>query len=145
MEAAKPPLRILIADDHPRFRLALRHDLEEAGHEICAEAGTGAEAVAAALRERPDLCFIDSHMPSNGVSAAEAIRRSLPTTRIVLLTATPDEDGVLAAARAGADGYLPKDVSPSRLPHIVRAVAEGETSFPRRLLRPLLRAVQQAS
>ena len=144
MGAPAQSLRILIADDHPRFRLALRHDLEGAGFEICAEAGTGAEAVVAALRERPDLCFIDSHMPDDGMSATEAIRRSLPATRIVLITATPDEDGALAAARAGADGYLPKDVSPRRLPHIVRAIAEGETAFPRRLLRPVLRAVRRA-
>jgi DNA-binding NarL/FixJ family response regulator len=69
-------------------------------------------------------------MPGNGVFATEAIRQSLPSTRIVLLTATPDADGVLSAARAEADGYLPKDVSPSRLPPIVCAVAESETSFP---------------
>jgi DNA-binding NarL/FixJ family response regulator len=137
------PLRILIADDHLPFRIGLRSELEGAGFEICAEAGNGPEAVAAALRERPGLCFIDAHMPHDGISAAEAIHRSLPGTRILMVTASPDEAGALAAARAGADGYLPKDVSPGRLPHIVRGVAAGEAAFPRRLLMPVLRAVRQ--
>jgi DNA-binding NarL/FixJ family response regulator len=145
MERPARPLRILIADDHPLIRLALRRDLERGGLEVCAEARTGAEAVEAALRERPDLCLLDIQMPEGGLAATAAIRRSLPTAKVVLITAIPDENGVLAAARAGADGYLAKDVDPRRLPQIVRAVASGETTYPRRLLWPLLRALHQAS
>ena len=78
----------------------------------------------------------------DGITAAESIRRSLPAVKIVLITAFPDEDGALAAARAGADGYLNKDISSRRLPHVVRAVAQGETSYPRRLLHPVLRALR---
>ena len=81
------------------------------GTEVCAEAATGAEAVHAALATRPDLCLLDVQMPEGGgIAAAEAIRRSLPGVGIVLITALPDEDGALAAARAGADGYLSKDM-----------------------------------
>src|SRR5579864_9286717 len=99
MERPVRPLRILIADDHPRIRLALRRDLEKGGFEVCAEARTGAEAVEAALRERPDLCLLDIQMPGNGgLAATAAIRRSLPTAKVVLITAVPDENGVLAAA-----------------------------------------------
>jgi CheY-like chemotaxis protein len=115
VETPTRPLRILIADDHPLIRCALRHDLERAGLEVCADVPTGAEAVQAALRERPDLCLLDVQMPhGGGIAATVAIRRSLPATKIVLITADPDEDGVLAAARAGADGYLAKDVDPRR-------------------------------
>lgn len=146
MERPARPLRVLIADDHPRIRLALRRDLERGGLEVCAEARTGAEAAEAALRERPDLCLLDIQMPGGGgLAATAAIRRSLPTVKVVLITAAPDESGVLAAARVGADGYLAKDVDPRRLPQIVRAVASGETAYPRRLLWPLLRALHQAS
>jgi len=114
METPARPLRILIADDHPVIRRALRHDLERGGLEVCAEAPTGAQAVEAALREQPDLCLLDIQMPGGGgLAAIEAIRRSLPAAKIVLITAAPDEDGVLAAARAGADGYLAKDVAPA--------------------------------
>ena len=146
MEGPARPPRILIADDHPLIRRTLRRDLERGGLEVCAEAGTGAEAVEAALRERPDLCLLDIQMPGGGGLAASAkIRRSLPTAKVVLITAVPDESGVLAAARGGADGYLAKDVDPRRLAQIVRAAADGETAYPRRLLWPLLRALRQAS
>jgi len=136
-------LRVLIADDHPWFRSDLREDLERGGIEVCAEAGTGAEAIAAAMRERPDLCLLDVHMPGDGLAAARAIRRALPATKVILITVTTDEDGVLAAARTGADGYLAKDVNPRRLPQIVRAVADGETAYPGALLGALLRSVVQ--
>ena len=62
---SRPP-RILIADDHPPIRLALRHDLERGGLEVCAEVSTGAEAVNAAMREQPDLCLLDIQMPEGG-------------------------------------------------------------------------------
>jgi two-component system nitrate/nitrite response regulator NarL len=136
-------LRVLIADDHPQFRGDLREDLERGGIEVCAEAGTGTEAIAAALRERPDLCLLDVRMPGDGIAAARAIRRVLPAVKVILITAAPDEDGVLAAAHAGAHGYLAKDVNPRRLPQIVRAVAGGETAYPRSLLGALLRSLTQ--
>ena len=137
------PLRVLIADDHVAMRHSFREDLEAAGIEVCAEAATGAEAVRAALAERPDLCLLDVRMPGgDGITAAESIRRALPAVKIVLITAFPDEDGVLAAARAGAGAYLAKDIGSRRLPHVLRAVMGGETSYPRRLLNPVLRALQ---
>jgi DNA-binding NarL/FixJ family response regulator len=145
MTAAGRPLRVLIADDHALIRRSFREDLEAAGIEVCAEAATGAEATRAALRERPDVCLLDVRMPDGGGSAAaESIRRLLPGVKIVLITAFPDEEGALAAARAGADGYLAKDVDPRRLQYVVRAVAEGETAYPRRLLHGVLRALRSA-
>lgn len=119
MPAPAQPLRALIADDHALIRRSLRADLEAAAIEVCAEAATGAEAVRAALAERPDICLLDVRMPEgDGITAAESIRRSLPAVKIVLITAFPNEDGVLAAARAGVDGYLAKDIDPRPLPHV---------------------------
>jgi two-component system NarL family response regulator len=139
-----PRLRVLIADDHIPTRAALREDLEEGGIEVCAEAGTGARAIDAALSLGPDVCLIDIRMPDGGIVAAETIRQALPSVKVVLMTATPDEEGALAAARAGADGYLDKSVDPRRLPQVVRAVAAGQAAYPRRLTHWLLRAVRAA-
>ena len=120
----------MIADDHPLIRMSFRQDLEAAGITVCAEAGTGAEAIRAALAERPDLSLLDVRMPEGGgLAAAESIRRSLPATKVVLITAFPDKEGVLAAIRSGADGYLAKDISGQRLHHIVCAVIQGETVY----------------
>lgn len=145
MELPTRPLRVLVADDHARIRHSFRDDLEAAGIEVCAEAATGAGAVRAALAEQPDLCLLDMRMPDgDGITAAVSIRRSLPAVKIVLITAFPDEDGVLAAARAGADGYLSKDISPRRLPHVLHAVAQSETTYPRRMLHSVLRALRSS-
>ncbi len=143
MTAPPRPLRVLVADDHPLIRHSFREDLEAARIVVCGEAATGAEAVRVALAERPDVCLLDVRMPEgDGITAAGTIRRSLPAVKIVLTTAVPDEDGVLAAARAGADGYLAKDIGRRRLPLVLHAVARGETSYPRRLLHPVLRALR---
>lgn len=138
--------RILVADDHDSIRRALRDDLEHAGLAVCAEAATGAEAVEAALRERPHLCLLDVLMPGgDGIGAAAAIKRQLPETKVVLITATPEAESALAAARAGAEGYLGKDIAPERLPVVIRAVIDGETAYPRRLLAHLLGELRAGS
>jgi DNA-binding NarL/FixJ family response regulator len=146
VEMPTPRLRVLIADDHVPTRTALRADLEEGGIEVCAEAGTGAQAIDAALSFRPDVCLIDMRMPDDGgIIATEAIRQALPSAKIVLMTATPDAEGALAAARTGADGYLDKNVDPRRLPQVIKAVAAGQAAYPRRLTHSLLRAIRQAN
>jgi DNA-binding NarL/FixJ family response regulator len=123
--------------------MALRGDLENGGVEVCAEAATGVEAIDAALSARPDVCLIDVRMPDgDGIVATERIRQVLPSTKVVLITATPDEEGAVVAARAGADGYLDKYVDTHRLPEVVKAVAAGQAAYPRRLMRGLLRAVR---
>ena len=109
---------------------------------MCAEVGTGADAIDAALSLRPDVCLIDVQMPDGGIVAAETIRQALPLVKVVLMTATPDEEGALAAARAGADGYLDKNIDPRRLPEVVRAVVAGQAAYPRRLTPGLLRAIR---
>jgi two-component system nitrate/nitrite response regulator NarL len=139
-------IRVLVADDHAPTRRLLREELEAAGLVVCAEAATGDEAVEAATRERPDLCLLDVQMPAgDGIAATRAIRAILPAAKVLLITVEPSEEGLLAAVRAGADGYLAKDIDPLRLPHVVRAVAEGETAFSRRLLGAALRVLRQVA
>lgn len=146
MAVSQPQPRVLIADDHAPTRLALREELEDAGLVVCAEAATGAAALEAALRERPDFCLLDVSMPDgDGISAAAEIRRGLPGTKVAVITATPDSEDALAAARAGADGYLGKDIAPGRLPVVIRAILEGETAYPRRLLGRLLAELRAAA
>lgn len=137
--------RILVADDHAATRESLRDDLERGGFAVCAVVGDGVAAVEAALREAPDLCLLDVQMPGrDGTTVAAAIRRALPRTKVLLITAEPDADGALAAARAGADGYLSKEIDPRRLPEVVAAVLAGESAYPRRLLGALLAELRAA-
>jgi DNA-binding NarL/FixJ family response regulator len=135
--------RVLLADDHPAIARALKDTLEEAGFEICAEASTGPDAVAAALRERPDLCLLDVDMPGGGIAAAKQIAASVPQTAVVMLTVSSEPEDLVEALRAGAVGYLLKDADPARLPLTLRAVLEGEAALPRTLVHHLVREFQR--
>ena len=134
------PLRVLIADDHPPTRLSVREALERDGCVVVAEAGDAPHAVAAAKEHRPDVCLLDIHMPGSGITAASAITEALPTTPVVMLTASLDDEDLYAALRAGASGYLPKTMDPDRLPAALRGVLAGEVAMPRWLV---LKVVEQ--
>jgi DNA-binding NarL/FixJ family response regulator len=131
--------RILVASGDPETRASLREELERAGFDVCAEATTGADAVAAALRECPDVLLLDvASSADEAFPVAGDIKESLPQTKVVLLNAAAEEEAVKAAARIGADGYLPEGVDTARLPDIIRVVVAGEAAYPRGLLAPLL-------
>ena len=115
------PVRILIADDHPQTRAGVRHVLESDGFVVCAEVGNGKAAVEAALAEQPDVCLLDIRMPGSGIAAAAQISSALPDTAIVMLTASRDDADLFDALRAGACGYLLKDVERSELPAALEA------------------------
>jgi two-component system NarL family response regulator len=137
--AAARRSRVLIADDHAPTRGDLREVLEDDGRfEVCAEAPNAPAAVEAALRERPDLCILDIHMPGRGVAAAWEISARLPETRIVMLTVSEDDGDLFAALRAGAAGYLLKGIDPERLPHALQDVVDGHTALPRSLVAKLM-------
>lgn len=136
---ADPPraVRVLIADDHPLTRLGIRHALGD-GFEVCVEAGDAESAVAAALRERPDICLLDVGMPGGGIEAAARIAALVPNVAVVMITAAMDDVTMIAAVRAGAVGYLPKEQAFTRLPEALLGVLAGEAAFPRDVTARLL-------
>jgi len=131
-------VRVVIADDHPPTRLGVRMALEEAGFEVCGEASTAGAAIEVALLERPDVALIDVHMPGNGIAAARQINAQLPGISIVMLTVSRDDDDLMDALRAGAKGYLLKDIDPGRLPLALQGVLDGEAALPRGLVARLI-------
>jgi DNA-binding NarL/FixJ family response regulator len=127
-----------VADDHPPLRASVRRALEEHGFEVCFEAANAADSVAAAERERPDVCVLDVQMPGNGIAAAAQIAARLPETAIVMLTVSDSDEDLFAALRAGAQGYLLKDMDPGRLPLALEGVLAGEAALPRALVARVL-------
>jgi DNA-binding NarL/FixJ family response regulator len=121
-------IRVLIADDHAVVREGLRTflDLQE-GLEVAGEAADGREAVDAAERLRPDVVLMDLVMPRlDGVEAMRELRARVPRARVVVLTSFLDDERLLPALRAGAAGYLLKNVEPRELARAIRLAAAGE-------------------
>lgn len=133
-------LRVLVADDHAPTRADIRLALEEEDFAVCAEARDAPSAVEAALRKRPDICVLDIRMPGNGVAAAWEITSRLPETKVVMLTVSRHDDDLFASLRAGASGYLLKDLQPRELPAALRRVRDGEVALTPALL---LRVVEE--
>jgi DNA-binding NarL/FixJ family response regulator len=129
---------IVIADDHQGLRLGVRMALMRGGFDVVAEAADCEGAVSATLRERPDVCLLDIRMPGGGIEAAAAIAAGASATCVVMLTVSTSTEDVLAALRAGAVGYLPKDTPPSRLPAALCGVLKGEAALPRALVGRVL-------
>lgn len=128
-QPSPPSLGLLIVDDHEVVRQGLAAMLgRRPGFHVVAEAGTVAEAVAAARKFRPDLVVMDVRLPDgSGIEACREIRAEMPDTRVVMLTSYPDEDAVLSAIIAGASGYLLKQVRARDLVAALEAVGRGES------------------
>jgi DNA-binding NarL/FixJ family response regulator len=130
---------VLIADDHAPTRADIAAALEEDGRfRVCAAVADAPAAVEAALRLRPGLCLLDIRMPGSGISAAWEITARLPETKVVMLTVSRDDDDLFAALRAGASGYLLKDLEPDRLPDALEEVLTGDAAMPGALLARLI-------
>jgi DNA-binding NarL/FixJ family response regulator len=134
---------VVIADDHPPIRLGVRMALLRGGFRVLAEAADGDGAVEAVLRERPDICLLDIRMPGGGIEAAARLTRLVPDTAVVMLTVSGAAEDLLAALRAGARGYLPKDMSPDRLPAALRGVLKGEAALPRTFVGRMLHEMRE--
>jgi DNA-binding NarL/FixJ family response regulator len=120
-------IRVVIADDHAVVRQGLRTflDLQE-DVEVVAEAADGAEAVAAAVEHSPDVVLIDVVMPNvDGIEAIRELRERVPTARAIVLSSFIDDEKLFPAVRAGAAGYLLKDVQPQELVQAIRTVHAG--------------------
>jgi DNA-binding NarL/FixJ family response regulator len=124
-------LTIVVADDHAVVREGLRALLSAVdGYELAGEAGTGAEAVRAAVTLHPDVIVMDIQMPGmSGIEATREIGRVAPGVAVLMLTMFEDDESVFAAMRAGALGYVLKGASPTDMIRAIAAVTAGEAIF----------------
>jgi two-component system NarL family response regulator len=122
-------IRVLIADDQALFRRGLYVVLATEEHiEVVAEAANGEEAVALAGELVPDVVLMDVRMPRvNGIDAARQIRAANPATKILMLTVSDDEEDLYDAVKAGANGYLLKEISVEEVAEAIRAVVQGQS------------------
>ena len=125
-------ISVLLVDDHSIMRDGLRVVLEQSGEfEVVGQARDGGEAVKAASELSPDVILMDVMMPNkDGVEACREIMESAPDTRVIMLTASTEEEAVVEAVAAGATGYLQKVSGMERLVAMVRDVAAGELRVP---------------
>ena len=126
---ASDRIRILIADDHALFRQAVRAILaDEPDLELIGEAGDGDEAVRLAIELVPDVVLMDVRMPKLiGIEAARKINAELPTAKIVMLTVSDEDTDLVEAIKAGASGYLLKEVDPTEIATAVRQTFAGHS------------------
>jgi DNA-binding NarL/FixJ family response regulator len=127
--AAPDPIRVLVVDDHALFRRGLEMVLaHEADIDIVGEASDGAEAVDKAAELLPDVVLMDVQMPKRGgIEACTAIKDVAPSAKIVMLTVSEDEADLYEAIKAGASGYLLKEISIEEVATGLRAVAGGQS------------------
>jgi NarL family two-component system response regulator LiaR len=139
------PIRIMIVDDHPMMREALRAAIEvEPDLQVTGEAANGQQAVFDALTLRPDVIVMDLYLPvKDGVEAISEIMSQWPSARILAITSSTDDAKVVAAVEAGAIGYLLKDVSREQFLFGVREVARGETVLPPDVATRLARGIRR--
>lgn len=132
-------IHLVIADDHALFRdglatiLAAENDIKVVG-----QASSAAEALNLARELRPNIILLDIDMPGGGLQAAQSVAQDCPDTKIVMLTASEDDDHLVKALKSGARGYILKGVAARELLRILRAVAAGESYVPPALAASLL-------
>ena len=136
--------RVMLVDDHEIMRDGLREVLQRAGDfEVVGQAGDGAAAVRVAQSLKPDVIIMDVMMPiKNGIDACREITEMLPDTRVLMLTASAEDDAVMEAIAAGAKGYLQKYSGKEKLLHTVRDVADGEYRIPGDVIRRVFTGIR---
>lgn len=123
-------LRVMVVDDHPMWRDAVERDLADAGFDVVAVAADGHQAVARFPAARPQVVVLDLQIPGpNGVEVTETVLRHDPSARVLILSASGEQEDVLAAVKAGATGYLVKSASREQLIDAVRRTAAGDPVF----------------
>jgi DNA-binding NarL/FixJ family response regulator len=142
-------VRILLADDHPLFRDGMRSLLRSQGHEIVAEARNGKEAIALAHTQRPDVVLMDLSMPElDGLSATRTIVAEIPDVKVIILTASDEDINLFEAIRAGASGYLKKNLEAEEFFDMLDRAQRGEPAltpaFAKKLLQEFAKPPQAA-
>src|SRR5918997_1920409 len=138
--AARGPSRIIIADDHPLFRSAIRRTLERHSNlEVVAEAADGRQALDLCRRLEPELVLMDLRMPEmDGIAATHAIKRELPGTIVLILTAIEEPGDLSDSLEAGAAGYILKHAPATQITDAVQRVLTGETPLNEKVAMRLL-------
>jgi NarL family two-component system response regulator LiaR len=139
-------LRAIVADDDPFARRVIKDSLQSAGMVVVAEARNGRQAIELALYYRPDVVVMDVVMPEiDGIVATRRITKDLPDQIVVVLTGADDDDDIgIQALRAGATGYLSKDLDIDALPRALEGARLGEAVISRRMTRKLIEQMRQA-
>lgn len=128
------PARVLLVDDHPLVRTAVRQAIDADDIDVVGEAGTAEEALEMTERLRPDLVLLDLDLPDrSGLAYLRDVRPGQPDLQVVVLTVSDADRDLIEAIDLGAVGYLTKDVSPTALLESVRAARAGGLPLPRRL------------
>ncbi|WP_134767733.1 response regulator transcription factor [Nocardioides sp. 1609] len=120
----------MVVDDHPMWRDAVERDLQAAGLQVVAVAADGTQALARFAAARPQVVVLDLQIPApNGVEVTKQVLQQDPSARVLILSASGEQDDVLEAVKAGATGYLVKSASREELLDAVRRVARGDSVF----------------
>ena len=145
-DSARPPLRVLIADDHPMMVDGLRYLLEAYGFEVAGAVGDGQAAVSEALRLEPDLVLMDITMPvCNGLDATRLIKAQRPDMKIAILTTSAEHEDLFEAIKSGACGYLLKVTTGPAFIEALRGLGQGIPPFSPGLAELVLREFARLS
>jgi DNA-binding NarL/FixJ family response regulator len=138
-------LRILLVDDHALFRRGIALLLQaEKNMNVVGEANDGCEAIELTRELQPDVILMDIHMPNcGGVTAVKQIRQELPQAKIIMLTVSDHDQDLFAAIKAGAQGYLLKNLEPHQLTEMLNGIAQGAAPMSGVITAKLLRQLQQ--
>ncbi len=128
--ASRPATRVMVVDDHPMWRDSVGRDLGEAGFDVVAATGEGAQALRIAASVRPDVVVLDLQLPDvSGVEVTRGLLAARPATRVLILSASGEHRDVLDAVKAGAAGYMLKSASRAEFLEAVRRTAAGDAVF----------------
>ncbi len=142
--ASTAGIRVLIVDDHPLFRRALREHLEAGGVDVVGEAEDAAGAVALSAATEPEVVLMDISMPGgSGIDATRRLRVVVPGARVVMLTVSLEDEVVAEAIMAGACGYLLKDAGGDQILAGIAAAAAGESALSPRIASTLIERVRE--
>lgn len=141
---ARAPIRVLLVDDHALFRSGIKSLLQRHPEfEIVGEAGDGMEGVKRAGQLKPDVVLLDLHMPGlSGRDAAGMLAEESPGSRVLMLTVSEDADDLIETLRAGACGYLLKNIEADTLVSAINKAAEGESVISPQMMGKLLKGVR---
>lgn len=139
------PIKVLLVDDHKIVRQGVRAFLQTlADIQVIAEAGSGADALAAVEQHAPDVVLMDLGLPGDldGIAATRQIRKLRPATQVIVVTSHHQDEFIFPAVRAGAISYLLKDVEPDALADAIRKAAQGEAVLDSRVASRIVKEMQ---